>query len=122
MAITPDPTGKTDSAAPPSYAAAVAGTGSSSQRPAQQPQPARTYSLPGDEQSHLTPAQQQRSGPSYRGNAGNAEAQWVPPANEAEVRSRARKRFLIAFLWAFGIWTLLGYATQDLSSHLFLLI
>lgn len=33
----------------------------------------------------------------------------MPPANEGEVRSRARKRFLVAFLWAFGIWTLLGY-------------
>jgi hypothetical protein len=112
MAITPEPSDKHDTAAPPSYAAAVAGTGPSSQRTSQQPQPARTYSLPGDEQSHLTASQQQRSNPSYNGSNGNAEAQWVPPANEREVKSRARKRFLIAFLWAFGIWTLLGYDTS----------
>lgn len=34
----------------------------------------------------------------------------MPPSSESEVRSRARKRFFIAALWAFGIYTLLGYA------------
>lgn len=100
MTITPD--SKQDSAAPPSYAAAVAGAGPSSQR-AQQPPPARTYSPSGNEQSHLH--QPQRT---YH-SGGNAEEQWVPPSSESEVRSRARKRFFIAALWAFGIYTLLGY-------------
>lgn len=118
MAITPELSGKHDPAAPPSYAAAVAGTGPSSQRISQQPQPTRTYSLPGDEQSHLTAPQQHRSNASYNGHHGDAEAQWVPPANEREVKSRARKRFLIAFLWAFGIWTLLGYVFSVIMSVL----
>lgn len=33
----------------------------------------------------------------------------MPPSSESEVRSRARKRFFLAFLWAVGIYSLLGY-------------
>ncbi|KAJ9126599.1 hypothetical protein QFC24_001628 [Naganishia onofrii] len=102
---------KQDSAAPPSYAAAVAQSGPSSSR-SQPPPPqavTRTLSLPGEEHSHLT-AQSVRG---YRGHdhalgRRDPEAQWFPPTSEREVKSRARKRFFIAFLWAFAIYTLLG--------------
>ncbi|KAJ9105125.1 hypothetical protein QFC19_003583 [Naganishia cerealis] len=114
MAITADTQGKHDTAAPPSYAAVVAQSGPSSA--SQQPRPAtRTYSLPGDEQSHLNrPARSQDPHRQYHGSAGNAEAQWFPPTSDREVRSRTRKRFLIAFLWAFAIYTLLGYASSSI--------
>ncbi|KAI5454961.1 hypothetical protein NCC49_002237 [Naganishia albida] len=100
MTITPD--AKQDSAAPPSYAAAVAGAGPSTQ---QQPPQARTHSPSNNEQSNLRQAHNSQR--AYHAGR-NAEEQWMPPSSESEVRSRTRKRFFIAALWAFGIYTLLG--------------
>ncbi|KAJ9106214.1 hypothetical protein QFC21_001358 [Naganishia friedmannii] len=106
MAIKSDAPHKQDSAAPPSYAAAVAQSGASSSQPPPQAV-TRTLSLPGDEHSHL--AQPARG---YHGHDSDArrdaEAQWFPPTSEREVKSRARKRFFMAFLWAFVIYTILG--------------
>lgn len=110
MAIKSDAQHKQDSAAPPSYAAAVAQSGPSSSRSQPPPPPqavTRTLSLPGDEQSHLTHSRRAYYG--SNSTMRDAEAQWFPPTSEREVKSRARKRFFIAFLWAFAIYTLLGY-------------
>jgi hypothetical protein len=72
------------------------------------PQARRQLSLPGDEPAHPAHHHVLHSA-TYFAAVPVVQGEWTPPPNAAVAKARARRRFFVAFLWAFGIYVLVGW-------------